>query len=395
MTLANAHALFCGLKNSPSYLANLTITDSDREELMSARKKIRATLRKSSKHLLSDDEYWQEGTRFRNSWRERPQSIDLKFMTQGSFAYHTLNSPAQFPAQEIDLDDGMYVPVDFLDNGEPALAAKALFEFVEKSLSRLCDLNGWHVQKKTSCVRVQIRKGAHIDVPVYSIPRVKFELLVENLNEANFSTGSLARDHVSTMIRLPSDQVMLALKNGSWLASDPQKLHEWVQSRRERYGAAYIRVCRFFKGWRDFTWKDSALSSLCIMRAVDMALEELHGFPTEERDDELIMKVAELLPDYFNSDIKNPVLTHLSLNEWDSTDRASIVNAANVLNDEISSALKRTGDADLVVKKLQSSFGKRIPYRPDIVKIGSQIEAIQKSDAATVPAPKVIASTSG
>mgnify|MGYP003679290517 FL=1 len=187
MTLANAHALFCGLKSMPSYLANLTIDEVERKGLMDARREIRTTLRAVARSLIVEDKYWQEGTRFKDSWRLRPDTIELKFMTQGSFAYGTLNAPAQVPHQEIDLDDGMYVPVEFLETGEPALAAKALFEFVETALTPLCNKNGWSVIQKDNCVRVKLWQGAHIDIPIYSIPRAKFEQLTEAMEKADFS----------------------------------------------------------------------------------------------------------------------------------------------------------------------------------------------------------------
>ncbi|TYC61398.1 hypothetical protein FMN50_06885 [Rhodobacterales bacterium] len=395
MTLANAHALFCGLKSTPSYLANLTIDDKARKGLLDARRAIRATLKSAAKHLVIEDKYWQEGTRFKDSWRQRPDAIELKFMTQGSFAYGTLNAPAQAPRQEIDLDDGMYVPVDFLESGEPALAAKALFEFVETALKPLCDENDWRVTQKANCVRVKLWQGAHIDIPIYSIPRIKFEQLVEAATKMDFADGLFSQKRISQMNRLPSDQVMLARSDGTWVQSDPQQLHEWVQERKDRFGAVYLRLCRFYKGWRDFIWIDSPLSSLCIMRAVEMALNEFDGFPSDERDDELILKVAELVPDYFDGKISNPVLTNLHLNEWEDKERSVIVKAANDLKDEMTSALHRTGDAERVVQKLRDRFGDRIPYRPDAVKIGSRIEAVQQSSPDKVAAPSVIASTSG
>tara|TARA_R110000787_G_scaffold16622_76_gene52163 strand:+ start:13226 stop:14368 length:1143 start_codon:yes stop_codon:yes gene_type:complete len=379
----------------PSYLANLTIDEVERKGLMDARREIRTTLRAVARSLIVEDKYWQEGTRFKDSWRLRPDTIELKFMTQGSFAYGTLNAPAQVPHQEIDLDDGMYVPVEFLETGEPALAAKALFEFVETALTPLCNKNGWSVIQKDNCVRVKLWQGAHIDIPIYSIPRAKFEQLTEAMEKADFSDGLFSHQRMSQMNRLPSDQVMLARKDGSWVQSDPQQLHEWVQAGKDRYGPVYLRLCRFFKGWRDFVWVKSPLSSLCIMRAVELALNELDGFPSDERDDELIMKVAEVLPSYFGGKIANPVLINLYLNEWDDDDRRVIVEAAIALKSEMASALQRTGDAERVVKKLRDRFGDRIPYRPDAVKIDSKIEVVKQSAPATVAAPKVIASTSG
>lgn len=394
MTLANAHALFCGLKSEPSYLANLTIGETERGGLMAARQQIRAALKAAASLIPVRDDYWQDSYARQVSARNRPV-IQIKFMTQGSFAYGTINAPAQVPHQEIDLDDGMYVPVSFLENGEPALAAKGLFQFVEAALAPLCQSNRWTLDmSKNNCVRVKLWPGAHIDIPIYSIPEDRFEQIVEAAYK-NSTSAVFARDSMSPVWRLPSNQIMLAQRDGTWLQSDPQQLHDWVKGRVDRYGAVYRRLCRFFKGWRDYEWVKSPLSSLCIMCAVDEALRRMNGYPTESRDDELVMEVAKLLPEIFSNKVANPVIQHLCLNEWSDEDRMQIIGAAAALREEMVSALEQTGHADLVVQKLRKRFGERVPYRPDAVKINSRIEAVRQAPAARVAAPVVIASTSG
>ena len=396
MTLANAHSLFCGLKAEPSFLSNLTVEDQEKANLMAARQEVRTTLKAAASQIAVQDDYWQPDYARRVGWRNR-LAIQVKFMTQGSFAYGTLNAPAHVPKQEIDLDDGMYVPVEFLD-GQPALAAKGLFAFVEAALAPLCRARGWTLDtSKDTCVRVKLWAGAHIDLPIYSMPRDRFETITESV-EKSIASASFARDSMTETWRLPPDQIMLAQRDGTWLQSDPQQLHDWVKGRSDRYGPVYRRLCRFFKGWRDFTWQKSVLSSLCVMCAVDVALRDMGqagGFPTESRDDELLMEIAKRLPGIFSGKVENPVIKNLCLNEWDVADRRAIVHAAEGLRDEMISALERTGDAEMVVRKLRETFGSRIPYRPDSVKIASRIAAIKSAPAATVAAPSIIASTSG
>ncbi|EIZ82377.1 hypothetical protein WYO_5016 [Methylobacterium sp. GXF4] len=393
MTLANAHALFTGLKTDPSFLANLTISDRERKALLEARQEIRTTLKNAAARIPIDDTYWQADYTRKVAARQRPQ-IQIKFMTQGSFAYGTLNAPAQKPAQEIDLDDGMYVPVDFLESGEPSLAAKQLFKFAEEALKPLCEKQGWSLDDtKDCCVRVKLWPGAHVDLPIYSIPRDRFVQLRENMERT--ATAKMTFDSIKGSWKLPSDKIMLAHRNGVWKQSDPQQLHDWVDERVDRYGPIYRRLSRFFKGWRDHTWEKSALSSLCLMCAIDEALKRIDGFPTESRDDEITMEVAKLLPEILGGKVSNPVIKELCINEWDQKDREAIVDGAKALRDEMTAALERTGDAEQVVIKLQKRFGVRIPYRPDAVKIAPKIAAIQKAPAAVVAAPRVTASTSG
>src|SRR3546814_12440301 len=86
-------------------------------------------------------------------FRSRP-SIMPKFFTQGSFAYDLLVDPCHKPPQQLDLDDGMYVRVDYLENGQPALVAKTLFALVEDALRPLCRARGWILDtSKLTCVR--------------------------------------------------------------------------------------------------------------------------------------------------------------------------------------------------------------------------------------------------
>lgn len=395
MTLANAHSLFTGLRTDPSFLARLAISDSERAQLLDAQRQIRAALKAATNLIQLKDEYW-EGYLNASANRSRRPSIKIKFMTQGSFAYKTLNDPAQKPFQEIDLDDGMYVPVEFLDDQSPALSAKGLFEFVDAVLTPLCAANGWVLdQNKDCCARVKLWSGAHIDIPIYSIPSDRFETINEELAKSFASADMLSHDGVRGSWRLPADRIMLAHRTGTWKQSDPQSMHDWVKGRVDRYGPVYLRLCRFFKGWRDHCWVNSPLSSICLMQAIDLALRKLDALPTENRDDELILEIARHLPDILSGIIPNPVIPDVCINEWEEDARKTIVDGAIALREKMITALEQTGDAERVVSKLQDNFGERLPYRPDVIKFTSEIEAIERAPAAKVAAPRIIASTSG
>lgn len=398
MTLANAHALFCGLKNNPSYLASLDIGDEAKHRLMAARQLARSALKAAASGIVSDDIYWQDSFRTAAKRQSRP-AVEVKFMTQGSFAYKTINDPAK-QSQEIDLDDGMYVPVEFLENGQPALTARGLFVFVESVLKPVALRQNWlGVVSKDNCVRVNLWAGAHLDIPIYSVPKDRYEQIIETA-AASFSEAPFSRAAMNDSFHLPTDKIMLAKKDGTWIQSDPQKLQDWVDGRVTHYGAAYRRLCRFFKGWREHTWQKCDLSSLCLMAAVDKGLRaytnEVGALPNDERDDLLLLEVAKRLPQILNGEVQNPVLTTSCLNDWDDEARTDIVSKAAALSAEMESALQRTGDAEQVVLKLKRAFGNRIPHRPDVVKIaGAQIEAVKHATPARVAAPAVIASTSG
>src|SRR3546814_12881987 len=104
----------------------------------------------------------------------------------------------------------MYVPVEFLDSGEPALVAKLLFDFVVETLKPLALTEGWTgVERKPNCVRVKLWPGAHLDIPIYSVPRERFSQIKEAAT-ASFASAfdrAMLRD---SSYRLPSDKIMLA-----------------------------------------------------------------------------------------------------------------------------------------------------------------------------------------
>jgi hypothetical protein len=132
------------------------------------------------------------------------------------------------------------------------------------------------------------------------------------------------------------------------------------------------------------------------MCAIDLALVELGGDPADNRDDEEIMKVARALPDIFRGEISNPVVRTSCLNGWSHEDRQEIVRASEELADEMEAALERTGNADIVIERLRKQFGRRIPNRPDIIKINTATAASARAaPAILVPTPKIIDSNSG
>lgn len=397
MTLANAHPIFVGLKKDPSYLAQLNIADDEHQRLMNARTVIRKALRDASHKLEQQKRFWRDAYLVEANYRVR-DNVAVKFLTQGSFAYKTLNAPAKPTVQEIDLDDGMYVPVRFMKDSHPALAADGLFAFVEETLRPVCLEFGWTLDSsKNTCARVRLWKGAHVDIPIYSVPEERFELMKRAIEEAAIASVSFSADGFPKMAEIPSNLVMLAQRNGDWIQSDPKQLHDWVEARADRYGPVFRRLCRFFKGWRDHTWENSPLSSICLMCAIDEALIELGGAPVNDRDDKQILEVAKLLPDIFRGKIYNPVVENSCLNSsWNDENRKEIINSVKALADEMQGALERTRHPDIVLDHLRNGFGKRIPHRPDIITFENETAStVRAIPAITVATPKIIDSNSG
>lgn len=391
--LARAQALFRGLRVTASYHQAIQVEDEAKQLLKDARRDVRNAIRAAGTRIQLTDSYW-EPTFAHKAASSRP-IVAPKFFTQGSFAYDMLVQPCH-ENQQLDLDDGLYVIVDYLQDGRPALVAKMLFQMVEEALAPLCAERGWTLRTdKQTCVRVELSADAHIDIPIYSAPRE----VAESRALANvFAAADVTKRANKEYIVLPSDRIMLAHRNGTWQQSDPLKLHRWVEGCVERYGEDYRRACRYFKGWRDFTWTKSGLSSITIMVAVAEALEQLWRQNTADGDDRLVYEVAQLMPDILRGDLHNPSLPdkQIVLNDWDDDYRNVVVNAAQDFANKMESALKQSADQTLVVKALRGALGDRLPYRPDVVEILPPATAeVIATKPATVASPIVTKSTSG
>jgi hypothetical protein len=393
--LAKASALFRGLQVSTSYHQALQVPQPKDAKLKFARRDIRSAIRAAAATIQLQDRYWEQPFAVKAA-SSRP-IVNPKFFTQGSCAYQLLVDPCHSPPQQLDLDDGMYVIVDYLQNGRPALIAQTLFELVETALRPLCSARGWTLNtSKNTCVRVELDRESHVDIPIYSAPREIVESL--HAQEVAFADGRLEKRDGRQYAVLPSDKIMLAHRDGGWQQSDPLQLQQWVDGCVQRYGEDFRRACRYLKGWRDYQWRSCCLSSITIMVAVQHALEELRGSHSGFGDDRLVYEVAQRLPEILARPLENPVFPgqQVILNDWGEAERTNVIAAARALADNMDSALKRSADSTLVVEALRKAFGERIPYRPDMVEIlPPATAAVMTAKPAKVPTPLVTRSTSG
>lgn len=122
--------------------------------------------------------------------------VKPKFRTQGSFSYHTHVDPETKPPQEIDIDDGMFLPVSFVaKNGssDPQVASDLVFRITEAALLPLCEKNGWElVTNKASCVRIKLPNHAHLDIALYAVPDGEFAGLMEKAAKSTSPEGLLS-----------------------------------------------------------------------------------------------------------------------------------------------------------------------------------------------------------
>lgn len=380
----NAHKAFEN-SGSVSYRRNLNPEPEHIEELRDARNKIRATLtaafanweKRIDANILFEDvavASFIEGS-------AKPR-LAPKFRGQGSYVYHTLNRPTHNPPQEMDFDDGMFLPSSFITlNGpaHPIVASEGYFRLVEDALAPLCRTEGWTLnpdRPRPSCVRVSLNnKRSHIDIALYAIPDDEFEVLVEKAARSAYGsfadsaeTSTILRDEIYNTITL--DRIMLAHREEGWKVSDPRKLEQWFLNAVKAHGEQVRRLSRYLKGWRDHRWEKCRLSSIALMACVIRYFEE-PGAAVPTRDDSSLAELTSKLPQYLREAIPNPVVDGRLDEGWDDTDkplRPGFVQCAEQLRDDVAAALAMT-DRTSAKDRLRQIFGPHFPNDPALIDI--------------------------
>jgi len=205
----NAHRAFFCTTAEDTYLGGLTVDEEQRDTLRGARDEIRETIRRGFRDwaaILDRQELFESVALATTYLHDAEPTLRPKFRMQGSWSYFTLNRTTIEPPQQIDADDGVFLPVSFLtQNGttHPAIVSGAYFAAVEKMLAPLCEKRGWTlITDKSSCVRVQINSGTHVDLALYAIPDADFRVLVE---KAQVSAGRYGLRFDDSLISFDED----------------------------------------------------------------------------------------------------------------------------------------------------------------------------------------------
>jgi len=395
----NAHRAFDNTSDE-SYRTNLSPKDREIEELRRARDAIRGALKRA---FASWEDRIEAGVLFeaaavRSLSPGRKPSLSPKFRGQGSYVYATLNQPTHNPPQEMDFDDGMFLPTSFLsENGKthPIVASNGYFALVESALKALCDESGWTInpgRTRPSCVRVGLNNGrSHIDIALYAIPDDEYHVLIEKAAAAS-GVGASATDEETLFgdvySTIPYDQIMLAHRIEGWKVSDPRKLEDWFVSAVKTHGEQLRRVARYLKGWRDHTWEKCKLSSIALMACVVRFFEEA-DVDYVGRDDLALQAIAARLPTYLGSTIANPVVPGRLDEGWDEGGnhcRKEFVSQALSLQRAIGDALSQTRAEDASTR-LRRIFGTHFPTKSSLISEETPIEfksAATAASAATI-----------
>lgn len=358
--MLNLSALFyTEVELEPCLFGNLNLRDQDRLEIAGAKNEVRMALRDGIPRV-----YAAEG---------HPGKVPQpRFFTQGSWAYKTLNAPAQEP-QQADVDDGCYLPLSFLHQTDsPSVAAADFFGMAEKALADLVKEKGWKQSRKPTCIRVEINDLAHIDIPLYAIPDNEFETLVkaENARRASMERiRNFAEAAMDSWEDLPKTKVLLAHRDDGWIHSDPRPVKEWFVGQVEARGEQLRRVVRYIKAYRDWTWKSGGPSSILLMAAAAPLFVK-----QDRRDDQALIDVVMQLPAALRKGVNNPINQAESLTDRlrKGSDEVDLVEEAAQRFEDLGRRLQAAldaGNAEQACSWLQSLFGPRFPDRPDRVKV--------------------------
>ncbi|MGY1490631.1 CBASS cGAMP synthase [Methylobacillus pratensis] len=369
--MLNLSPLFFTTVNDESCMhGELDLTPEQRAWIASARTDVRDCLRTGIPRVLRASGY-TDGV---------PQP---RFFTQGSWAYKTLNSPAQRP-QQADVDDGCYLPLSFVSQTKrPSTATTVFFAAAEEALRPLVEAKRWRlVTDKPTCIRIVIADYAHIDIPLYAIPDEEFVLLKASMEQRGFDSISEAvqRAERDTWTALPSDKVLLAHRECNWMPSDPRPVKEWFLGEVDAKGEQFRRVVRYLKAFRDWRWSSGGPSSILLMAAAAPLFEK-----RDRRDDLALLDVVAALPAQLRAGVNNPVDESESLTERLSNE--GVEEAAKAF-EEFEKVLRGAIDASSSSQActwMQGEFGPRFPNEPDRVKVVSVAATIAAAPATAGP----------
>ena len=291
-----------------------------------------------------------------------PEFTVPKFRTQGSWSHGTLNMPA-YPSQHIDIDDGVYVRIEYLkDKAEPVTGgfSEGMFNAAQHALRPLCHKNKWSlIDDIDTCVRINLNNGAHVDIPLYATPDDTYITLEAKHEAALAKSGFLdfysRSDDVLEWGMLDKGEVLLAHRKLGWIASDPGPVTKWVKQRARHHGAQFLDVVRYIKAWRDWQWESGGPSSICLMVVAERA------FKMVKNNDELsLLKTLELMPEYISQKVKNPGNEEEDLAEKldKNGTRQDVINKLSQFHLWMKNATENTYEAQSI---LEQCFGERFP----------------------------------
>lgn len=373
--MLNLSSLFYSGVEQPTFLDNITLTQSQCDVIVEAKEAVRQQLRDGLATALQ-------------ALGHAGEKVQPRFFTQGSWAYKTLNAPAHV-SQQADIDDGAYLPLSSMTaSTKPSIASKVFFAAAEMALRPLVNNRGWTlITDKPTCIRIEISKVAHIDIPLYAIPDSEFQQLLKAAMEAR---GYMTLDEAvrkaerDAWTALPRDQVLLAHREDDWVKSDPRPLKAWFLGEVERHGEQFRRNVRYLKAFRDWQWVAGGPSSILLMATAAPVFEA-----RDRRDDLALLDLVEQMPKVLRDGVVCPTDHTESLTvRLGKAGVEQTIAKLQQLENHLRSAIHSSSPTQ-ACEWLRRQFGPRFPDQPDRVKTTTATATVMATPAAAVATPLV------
>lgn len=378
MPAYNLNALFNTVAYEDDLLRNITLNASNQQEFRDARDIIRESLRSGLPRLLRD------------GWIDDEPAPRPRFVTQGSWAYRTLNAPCRHP-QQADLDYGVYLPVGYVDGYPPTAGARLYFEAVEAVLEPVAKENSWELNDENgNCVRLVIAKDKHIDVPCYVMRREDFEQQQRSMSVRLAEELQRLPEDVWRLELIPPHGVLRATRSNGWSPDDPRPLFDWWKSAISAQGEQLRRVVRYLKAARDYeAWpNDEEPKSLLLTAAAEKLFER-----RDRRDDRAIAETCRSIEKHLRGggSIENPVKRTQDLAQAldERHIRGLTCDWLGRIAQAIEYATARASEPRDAVEKVRPQFGSRLPNDParvaqDTVATATPARSVEPALAGTV-----------
>jgi len=369
----NLSKLFYSTTESETFFTNIELSDPAKKELSDARTIIRDELRLQLPKLLAENS-------------EVKAAIIPRFFTQGSWAYKTINEPAQV-GQQADLDDGTYLPMTFVKGVKPSTASHVFYSSVDSILLGLAQRKAWKLDtSKPTCSRVEISSRSHIDIPLYAIPDHEFATLAKKAADAGHVSLAEAMRNIESdsWDDLPQGCVLLAMRNGTWAESDPRLVNEWFKAQVAVQGEQLRRVVRYLKAWRDWTWEKGGASSLLLMVALSKTYDA-----RDRRDDLAFLDAVRGLPSEFRKGVKNPVQNESLTEKLGEAGVRELVAEVEDLEKYLNAAIMQSTNPEQSISWIRKKLGNRFPENAKFISPASPSAVVLATPASAVASPLV------
>ncbi|QEH12044.1 hypothetical protein FWK44_02475 [Histophilus somni] len=376
----NLHRVFVDQKIG--FKKKITPTEQDLNFFNQVKKDVKSHLKTKIKEFLE-----QQGI----------ANIAPKFRIQGSWAYGTCNLPAK-QGQEMDFDYGVYLPVRAFEGFNPDAGAseqaKNYFEQVESIISDLCrQHDDWQLDTSapSPCIRIKIRRDAHMDIPLYAVPDDMFDSLEErnellvsldsttaineslNYSEWAFEDFNIRSFAEASLMDKNIQMIHMARRDGTWQESDCELIRKWFVDKLkslENNGQQLRAICRYLKAWRDWQFADKSFQPSSILL---MIIACKHYQYYQYRDDLALLSVLEKLPNALNDNVYENIEEHESedFNRMKGDERVEAGQYADKLYRNFMASLNNF-DKTKALKVIVNEWSSRIPEDEDLIETSRQ-----------------------